>query len=151
MQTMLCIMYSQHLYEMQPLSFLLVCNLVAIFQREQGEQSKEDTYIPTIPYAACMNHSSRPPSQETSNAKTCRIYQCWLRQQSGETVRQAKRLVLMRRESLFFLPRRNTGSKQRFMPDTSCSCPCQLRKSATCFRTVPRKSVFKKLDCKEIY
>lgn len=57
-------MYSQHLYEMQPLSFLLACNLLAIFQAEQGEQSKEDTQAtttPTIPYAMYMENSSSIP------------------------------------------------------------------------------------------
>lgn len=102
MQTMLCIMYPQHLYEMQALSFLLACNLLAIFQAEQGEQSKEDTWAtatPTIPYTGKTHRLLHP--EKTSNAKKCWICQNWVRQLSGrETHHQVA--CVNEEEAVFF-------------------------------------------------
>lgn len=87
----LCI--HRHLYEMQPLSFLLACNLVAIFQGgswgggggtiEGRHVSYSYTYYSCAP---CTWNSPPRPSipRKTSNAEECRIYQRWLGQQSGK-------------------------------------------------------------------
>lgn len=81
MQTMLCIMYSQHLYEMQLLSFLLACNLLAIFQAEQGQHRY--TYIGYY-YSYYTIHEKLSVSSITRNIKYKEVSELseWLSQLS---------------------------------------------------------------------
>lgn len=61
--------------------FLPACNLLAIFQTKQEEQSEEGTQAtPTsaIPYDAYLKNSPCPRTRETSNARKCHICQDWL-------------------------------------------------------------------------
>lgn len=145
----LCI--HQHLYEMRPLSFLLGCNLLAIFQAKQGEQSKEGTWATTTPiiaYATYMKNSLRPPSQETSNARKCRICQKWLSQLSGSKTHY--QVACVNEEEVVFLltQRQHRQAVNRAFDPWDLLCSCHFRKiSHTFSSTIPYMRVHRNLDC----
>lgn len=93
---MLCIMYSQHLYEMQLLSFVRAYNLGAIFQARHAEKKKRHEQVLHL-LQCTMKHQL--PSLGTSNARTHQIYQKPAEVRlEGWTGRSPK---LMRRKFLF--------------------------------------------------
>ena len=80
MQTTLCIMDSERLYEMQLLSFLLACNLAATyFKPSATEHSRMDAYAAYIKNLPCPHYKIHQMLGGVSNVSELAGATAWLR------------------------------------------------------------------------